>query len=60
MQSTLTALNFKENFGNIRGLLGRVLWDRYLEGRRVPESWRITSSKHNSDASQQKEDRQEC
>lgn len=59
LQSNLTTLSFKENFGSIRALLGRVLWNRSLEERQVPESWRITSSKYMSEASQQKEDRQE-
>jgi len=40
--SKLTALNFRRaDFGLLRDLLGRVPWDKGLEGRGVKESWLI-------------------
>ncbi|RMC04392.1 hypothetical protein DUI87_19213 [Hirundo rustica rustica] len=40
--SNLTALGFRRaDFGQFKDLLGRVPWDRTLEGRGVQESWLI-------------------
>ena len=42
VQSKLTALNFRTaDFGVFRDLLGRVPWDKALEGREAQESWLI-------------------
>jgi len=42
VQSKLTALNFRTaDFGIFRDLLGRVPWDKALEGREAQESWLI-------------------
>jgi len=42
MRSKLTILDFRrEGFGPFRDLLGRVPWDKALEGREVQESWLI-------------------
>ncbi|GAB0175888.1 hypothetical protein GRJ2_000054000 [Grus japonensis] len=59
VHSELTTLDFRrEDFGLFRDLLGRVPWDKAMEGRGAQDSWlilRITSSKLRSDASQQRE-----
>ena len=40
VQSKLTTLHFKRaDFGLFRDLLGRVPWDKALEGRAAQESW---------------------
>lgn len=42
VKSKLTALDFrKAGFGFLKDLLGRVPWDKALEGRGAPESWLI-------------------
>ena len=42
VHSKLTTLDFRRaDFGLFRGLLGRVRWDKALEGRRAQESWLI-------------------
>ena len=39
-KSRITTLNFRRvDFGLFSDLLGRVLWDKALEGRRAQESW---------------------
>jgi len=42
VHSKLTTLNFRRaDFGLFRDLLGRVPWDKALEGRGAQESWVI-------------------
>jgi len=54
--SKLATLDFRRaDFGLLRDLLGRIPWDKALEGRGVKKAGqysRITSSKLRSDASQ--------
>ncbi|GAB0179159.1 hypothetical protein GRJ2_000381200 [Grus japonensis] len=56
VRSKLTTLDFRRaDFGLFRDLLGRVPWDKALEGRGAQDSWLIfTSSKLRSYASQQR------
>jgi len=40
--SKLTTLDFRTaDFGLLRDLLGRILWDKALEGRGAQESWSV-------------------
>ncbi|GAB0203667.1 hypothetical protein GRJ2_002832300 [Grus japonensis] len=42
MHSKLTTMDFRRaDFGLLRDLLGRVPWDKALEGRGAPESWLV-------------------
>jgi len=42
VHSKLASLNFRRaDFGLLRDLLGRILWDKALEGRGAQESWSI-------------------
>ncbi|GAB0189057.1 hypothetical protein GRJ2_001371000 [Grus japonensis] len=42
VHSKLTTLDFRRaDFGLFRDLLGRVLWDKALEGRGAQESWLV-------------------
>ncbi|GAB0203429.1 hypothetical protein GRJ2_002808500 [Grus japonensis] len=46
VHSKLTTLDFKRaDFGLFRDLLGRIPWDRALEGRRAQESWDLKGNK---------------
>jgi len=51
VHSKLSTLDFRRaDFGLFRGLLGRVPWDKVLEGRRAQENWLKGSPPPSSEA----------